>query len=280
MNITLKTIITFRFNFSPRKKYSLVAKSITIFLSFFPNDSPLSTIRRGKFEKKSAGAKMKTILIVDDDEHIRNLVKGLLMKEGYLVINAENGAEALETLKRDVCDLAIVDIMMPVMDGYLLTTEIRKAYDIPIILLTAKSQIEDKEKGYESGTDDYLIKPFEPKELIFRVNALLRRYGKTNEANINLGSLYINKKSYEVKIKNKTFMLPLKEFELLTFLATHPNQVFSRGHLIEKIWGLDFEGDDRTVDVHIKRLRERFANVAEDFAIKTIRGVGYSLEVL
>ncbi|WP_066061958.1 response regulator transcription factor [Neobacillus soli] len=223
---------------------------------------------------------MKTILIVDDDEHIRNLVKGLLMKEGYLVINAENGAEALETLKRDVCDLAIVDIMMPVMDGYLLTTEIRKAYDIPIILLTAKSQIEDKEKGYESGTDDYLIKPFEPKELIFRVNALLRRYGKTNEANINLGSLYINKKSYEVKIKNKTFMLPLKEFELLTFLATHPNQVFSRGHLIEKIWGLDFEGDDRTVDVHIKRLRERFANVAEDFAIKTIRGVGYSLEVL
>lgn len=223
---------------------------------------------------------MKTILIVDDDEHIRNLVKGLLMKEGYLVINAENGAEALETLKRDVCDLAIVDIMMPVMDGYLLTTEIRKAYDIPIILLTAKSQIEDKEKGYESGTDDYLIKPFEPKELIFRVNALLRRYGKTNEANINLGSLYINKKSYEVKIKNKTFMLPLKEFELLTFLATHPNQVFSRGHLIEKIWGLDFEGDERTVDVHIKRLRERFANVAEDFAIKTIRGVGYSLEVL
>lgn len=223
---------------------------------------------------------MKTILIVDDDKHIRNLVKGLLMKEGYLVLNAENGSEALETLQRDVCDLAIVDIMMPVMDGYLLTMEIRKAYDIPIILLTAKSQIEDKQKGYESGTDDYLIKPFEPKELIFRVNALLRRYGKNSEANINLGSLYINKKSYEVKIKNKTFMLPLKEFELLTFLATHPNQVFSRGHLIEKIWGLDFEGDERTVDVHIKRLRERFPNVAEDFAIKTIRGVGYSLEVL
>ena len=201
------------------------------------------------------------------------------MKEGFKTIAAENGLVALDFLQKELCDLAIVDIMMPVMNGYLLTTEIRKEYDIPIILLTAKSQIEDKEKGFESGTDDYLIKPFEPKELIFRVNALLRRYGKSGEANIKVGTLYINKKSYEVKINNKTFMLPLKEFELLTFLATHPNQVFSRGHLIEKIWGHDFEGDERTVDVHIKRLRERFANIAEEFTIKTIRGVGYSLEV-
>ena len=223
---------------------------------------------------------MKTILIVDDDVFIRNLVTSLLMREGFKVFGAENGVVALELLNKELCDLAIVDIMMPVMNGYLLTTEIRKEYDIPIILLTAKSQIEDKEKGFESGTDDYIIKPFEPKELIFRVNALLRRYGKTGEANIKVSSLYINKKNYEVKIKNKTFMLPLKEFELLTFLATHPNQVFSRGHLIEKIWGLDFEGDERTVDVHIKRLRERFADIAEDFVIKTIRGVGYSLEVL
>ncbi|MCL6573567.1 MAG: response regulator transcription factor [Bacillus sp. (in: Bacteria)] len=222
---------------------------------------------------------MKTILIVDDDEHIRTLVKGLLMKEGYRVIEAENGTAALELLIVEVCDLAIVDIMMPFMDGYLLTTEIRQSFDMPIILLTAKSQIEDKVKGFEAGTDDYLIKPFEPKELIFRVNALLRRYGKTSEANINVGSLYINKKSYEVKIKSKTYILPLKEFELLTFLATHPNQVFSRSHLIGSIWGLDFEGDERTVDVHIKRLRERFVNVAENIAIKTIRGVGYSLEV-
>ena len=223
---------------------------------------------------------MKTILIADDDDYIRSLVKDILMREGYKVLVAENGAAALETLNTELCDLAVVDIMMPVMDGYELTSEIRKIYDLPIILLTAKSQIEDKEKGFESGTDDYLIKPFEPKELIFRVNALLRRYGNASETNINLGSLYINKKGYEVKINNKTFMLPLKEFELLTFLATHPNQVFSRGHLIEKIWGLDFEGDERTVDVHIKRLRERFASIANDFAIKTIRGVGYSLEVL
>jgi DNA-binding response OmpR family regulator len=223
---------------------------------------------------------MKTILIVDDDQYIRNLVKGILTKEGFKIIAAENGATALKIVEKELIDLAIVDVMMPVMDGYLLTYNIRKMYDIPVILLTAKSQIEDKEKGFESGTDDYLIKPFEPKELIFRINALLRRYGKASEANINIGSLYINKKSYEVKIKNKTFMLPLKEFELLTFLAAHPNQVFSRSHLIEKIWGLDFEGDERTVDVHIKRLRERFTDIAEDFTIKTIRGVGYSLEVL
>lgn len=222
---------------------------------------------------------MKTILIVDDDEYIRYLVKGILMKEGFKVLSAENGAAASKMLEDELCDLAIVDVMMPIMDGYELTKEIRRLFDIPIILLTAKSQIEDKEEGFEAGTDDYLIKPFEPKELIFRVNALLRRYGKTNEANIHLGSLYINKKSYEVKISSKAFILPLKEFELLTFLATHPNQVFSRNHLIEKIWGLDFEGDERTVDVHIKRLRERFADIAEDFVIKTIRGVGYSLEV-
>lgn len=222
---------------------------------------------------------MKTILIADDDEHIRYLIKELLMKEGFKVMTAENGAESLDVLQKELCDLAIVDIMMPVMDGYLLTKEIRKSYDIPIILLTAKNLIEDKEKGFESGTDDYLVKPFEPKELIFRVNALLRRYGKTSEANISLGSLYINKKGYEIKINNKTYILPLKEFELLSFLASHPNQVFSRNHLIEKIWGLDFEGDERTIDVHIKRLRERFTSIAEDFSIKTVRGIGYSLEV-
>ncbi|MGX6444178.1 response regulator transcription factor [Neobacillus sp. K501] len=222
---------------------------------------------------------MKTILIVDDDEHILFLVKGILMKEGFKVLSAENGAAASKLLKDQLCDLAIVDVMMPIMDGYELTKEIRKFYDIPIILLTAKSQIEDKEEGFESGTDDYLIKPFEPKELIFRVNALLRRYGNSSEANINLGTLHINKKSYEIRVNNKTFMLPLKEFELLSFLATHPNQVFSRSHLIEKVWGLDFDGDERTVDVHIKRLRERFGKIAEDFVIKTIRGVGYSLEV-
>jgi two-component system, OmpR family, response regulator len=222
---------------------------------------------------------MKKILVVDDDEYIRYLVKGLLMKEGFMVQTASNGADALNLLQKEIFDLAIVDIMMPIMDGYQLTKLIRMSHDIPTILLTAKGQIEDKEKGYDSGTDDYLTKPFEPKELLFRVNALLRRFGKATEANIKIGSLYINKKGYEVKIKDRNYMLPLKEFELLSFLASHPNQVFNRSHLIEKVWGIEFDGDERTVDVHIKRLRERFSGIAEDFSIKTIRGIGYSLEV-
>jgi len=222
---------------------------------------------------------MKTVLVTDDDKHVRYLVKELLMKEGFQVVEAANGAEALELLEKQTCVLAIVDIMMPVMDGYKLTELIRKNYDIPVVLLTAKDEIEDKEKGFLSGTDDYVVKPFEPKELIFRVNALLRRYGKVNESNIRLGSMYINKKSYEVELDRKTYILPLKEFELLSYLASHPNQVLSRGQLIEQVWGIDYEGDERTIDVHVKRLRERFTNNSSDLSIKTIRGVGYSLEV-
>ena len=224
-------------------------------------------------------SKMKTILVVDDDQHIRYLVKELLMKEGYKVLEAADGAEGLKRIEQEICDLAIVDVMMPNMDGYELTEKIRKSNEFPVILLTAKSQIEDKEKGYHSGTDDYLVKPFEPKELLFRVNALLRRYGRLNESNIKLGPIFINKKSYEVEIAEKTYILPLKEFELLYFLASHPNQVFNRNQLIEQIWGMEYEGDERTVDVHIKRLRERFKNVSDTFSIKTIRGIGYFLEV-
>ena len=222
---------------------------------------------------------MQTILVTDDDQYVRYLVKELLMREGFKVIEASNGKEALDLLEMHSCVLAVVDIMMPYMDGYTLTEEIRKNYDIPVVLLTAKSQIEDKEKGYLSGTDDYLVKPFEPKELLFRVNALLRRYGKLTESNIKIGSILINKKSYEVEWNGKTYILPLKEFELLSYLASRPNHVFSRGQLIEQVWGMDYEGDERTVDVHIKRLRERFSEAANDFAIKTIRGIGYSLEV-
>lgn len=222
---------------------------------------------------------MQSVLVTDDDQHVRYLVKELLMREGFKVIEASNGEEALELLQQHACVIAVVDIMMPYMDGYTLTEEIRRIYDIPIVLLTAKSQIEDKEKGYSSGTDDYLVKPFEPKELLFRVNALLRRYGKAGESNIKIGSILINKKSYEIDWNGKTFILPLKEFELLYYLASRPNQVFSRGQLIEQVWGMDYEGDERTVDVHIKRLRERFSKAFDDFSIKTIRGIGYSLEV-
>lgn len=218
------------------------------------------------------------ILIADDDEHIRNLVAIHLREEGFKVLEAENGEEALEVLANNPCDLAIVDIMMPVMDGYELTKDIRSFYDIPIILLTAKDQIEDKEKGFLSGTDDYLVKPFEPRELLFRIQTLFRLYDKNIDEEILLGRTQINRRTYEVSIGDESFLLPLKEFELLFLLASEPGRVFTRAHLIDRIWGYDYEGDERTVDVHIKRLRERFSKVTEDFRIATVRGVGYALE--
>lgn len=221
---------------------------------------------------------MHTILIVDDDEHIRNLVSVYLQEEGYMTVSAENGEEALQILSEKPCHLAIVDMMMPIMDGNELTTYIREYYDIPIIFLTAKAQVQDKEKGFLAGADDYIVKPFEPKELLYRMKNLFRLYDMQTEAVITIGNTIINKKNYEVKIAGKSFLLPLKEFELLAMLASHPQQVFTRDQLIEQIWGFDYEGDERTVDVHIKRLRERFTKMAADFQIKTIRGVGYVLE--
>lgn len=222
---------------------------------------------------------MATILLVDDDLNVLQLVRIHLTEKGYRVLEAKDGLEALDILKKETCDLAVVDIMMPYMDGYTLTKEIRNLYDIPIILLTAKSQIEDKEQGFQAGTDDYLVKPFDPKELSYRIKALLRRYDyQIDEEILYIGDATINKKSYEVQIGSRTLLLPLKEFELLYYLASNPKHVFSREHLIEQIWGLDFQGDDRTVDVHIKRLRERFSKLTNDFQIKTVRGVGYMLE--
>lgn len=222
---------------------------------------------------------MTRILIVDDDINILKLVNIHLSEQGYKVFQAKDGIEALKILQKDMCHLAIVDVMMPFMDGYELTKEIRKKYDIPVILLTAKNQIEDKEQGFQAGTDDYLIKPFEPKELSFRIKALFRRYDNLpDETIIRVGSTTINKNSYEVQIGDRTLLLPLKEFELLYFLMSNPMQVFSRNQLIEQIWGLDYEGDERTVDVHIKRLRDRCSRLTDDFKIKTVRGVGYLLE--
>ncbi|RKD22955.1 DNA-binding response regulator [Ammoniphilus oxalaticus] len=222
---------------------------------------------------------MIKILTIDDDIHILNLLNIHLTEAGYAVLQAKNGMDALALLEKESCDAAVVDVMMPYLDGYALTKKIRQQYDIPIILLTAKDQIEDKERGFLSGTDDYLVKPFEPRELIFRLEALLRRYQKqTDDTIARLGTTTINKRSYEVQIDDRTFLLPLKEFELLYFLATHPMQVFSREQLIEQIWGLDYEGNERTVDVHVKRLRERFSKLTDDFELKTVRGVGYALE--
>jgi DNA-binding response OmpR family regulator len=222
---------------------------------------------------------MKNILLVDDDAYVLDLVSIHLKKEGYEVTTATDGTEALELLEEQVPHLAVVDVMMPKMDGYTLTEKIRESYDIPIILLTAKDQIEDKERGFEAGTDDYLVKPFEPKELSFRIKALLRRYPEQAAGSVvQIGDTFINKDNYEVQNGNRTILLPLKEFELLFYLMSNPDQAFSRNHLIEQVWGPDYEGDERTVDVHVKRLRERNFVFADDFEIKTVRGVGYALE--
>ncbi|MBP2079178.1 response regulator transcription factor [Oceanobacillus polygoni] len=223
---------------------------------------------------------MITILIVDDDPHIRELLRFYLQKDGYKTIEAVDGQDALQRLEGSSVHLAVVDIMMPNVDGYQLCEEIRNDYDIPVLMLTAKDGISDKEKAFLAGTDDYIVKPFEPKEVLFRIKALLRRFQITNEEVIRIGKdTVINRKSYEVQTKGKTMILPLKEFELLAQLANYPNRIFSREQLIQLIWGNDYEGNDRTVDVHIKRLRERFAPMEAGFSIQTIRGLGYKLEV-
>ncbi|OZU87492.1 DNA-binding response regulator [Virgibacillus indicus] len=221
---------------------------------------------------------MITILIVDDDPHIRELLRFYLQKEGYQTMEAADGQEAIAHLEANRIQLAIVDIMMPHVDGYQLCEEIRKFYDIPVMMLTAKGEIADKEKAYLAGTDDYIVKPFEPKEVLFRIKALLRRFQMTNEEIITIGNTIINRKSYEVQANGKTIILPLKEFELLAQLANYPNRIFTREQLIDLVWGNDYEGNDRTVDVHIKRLRERFPLNQHDFSIKTVRGLGYKLE--
>jgi DNA-binding response OmpR family regulator len=220
------------------------------------------------------------ILVVDDDPHILELVNIHLTQAGYSVEKAANGYEALKSLESSIPDLAIVDVMMPGMDGYELTNTLRAEADIPVLLLTAKGELEDKEKGFLAGSDDYVVKPFEPKELLFRVNAILRRYNKAVDMIIKAGSLTINRQSYEVTAGKKVHLLPLKEFELLSVLASRPNQVFTREVLLERVWGFDYEGDEQTLNVHIKRLRDKLDKMADNVVISTVRGVGYKLEVL
>ena len=219
---------------------------------------------------------MMKIIVVDDDAKIVNLISIHLSRIGYSVLKASNGEEALQIIEDVHPDLAVVDVMMPKMDGYTLTKHLREM-GIPVLLLTAKGELADKEKGFLAGSDDYVVKPFEPKELIFRIQAILRRYDKSADQMIQVGSLIINKQNYEVEIGEKTLYLPLKEFELLYVLASKVNHVFTREFLIERVWGIDYEGDDQTLNVHIKRIREKLPS---DVNITTVRGVGYKLEVI
>lgn len=220
-----------------------------------------------------------TILIADDDPHIRELLRFYLRKELYTVLEAADGAEALRILESEHVQLAVVDVMMPVMDGWELCRHIREYANIPIIMLTAKGEINDKEIAFRAGTDDYLVKPFEPKELLFRIKALLRRYQTVSSKRIRMRDTVIDRTSYEVRVGGEAVALPLKEFELLAQLAAFPNMTFTREQLLDAIWGADFDGDSRTIDVHIKRLRERFHGRTDDFTITTVRGLGYKLEV-
>ncbi|MCM3145779.1 response regulator transcription factor [Brevibacillus sp. MER 51] len=220
-----------------------------------------------------------TILIADDDPHVRELLRFYLAKEGYNVLACVDGNEASELLEQESVQLAIVDVMMPGKNGWELCREIREFYDLPVIMLTAKGEVRDKEKGFLAGTDDYLTKPFEPTELLYRIKALLRRYQMVSKQIIVINDTVIDRISHVVKVKEELIHLPLKEFELLAQLASFPDRIFTRDQLLELVWGSDTESDSRTIDVHIKRLREKFTEKTNDFVISTVRGLGYKLEV-
>ena len=222
---------------------------------------------------------MSKILIVDDDPHIRELSRLFLQNAGFEVYEAADGLDALARLDSLKADLFIIDVMMPNMDGWELCRELRQAYDLPILMLTAKGETSQKIKGFQLGTDDYLVKPFEPLEMVERVKALLKRYRIASSQKVQVGVLLLDRKTFEVLQDGQNLTLPLKEFELLFKLASYPGRTFSREQLIEDLWGYDFVGNDRTLDVHISRLRERFPPEEYSFKITTIRGLGYRLEV-
>ncbi|ACS99464.1 response regulator transcription factor [Paenibacillus sp. JDR-2] len=221
---------------------------------------------------------MPKILVVDDDPNIRELVSLFLRREGYEVIEATNGEDALNRLEAVKPDLAVIDVMMPKMDGWALCSALRESFDMPLLMLTAKGETAHKVKGFELGADDYVVKPFDPPELIVRVKALLKRYRIASSQVVELGGLSMNRSDFQLVANGEKILLPPKEFELLFKLASYPGKTFTREHLIEQLWGMNYEGDERTVDVHIKRLRERFPEEDFGFRIVTIRGLGYRLE--
>jgi two-component system OmpR family response regulator len=223
---------------------------------------------------------MTNILVVDDDPHIRELMKTYLLQDGLQVTEAVNGKEALQVMEAERVDLVVLDIMMPEMDGWDLCAELRSYYpDLPLLMVTAKGETGQKVKGFQLGTDDYLVKPFDPIELVIRVKALLKRYKIEASQTVQCGRIILNRQTFEVSRGAERLTIPLKEFELLFKLAGYPGKIFTRNQLIEQIWGMDYEGDDRTIDVHIKRIRERFPEKTSHFTITTIRGLGYKLEV-
>ncbi len=218
------------------------------------------------------------IMVVDDEMHIRELVRFYLDKAGFDTIEAANAEEALDIVENQYIDLAVVDIMMPGMDGFELVEQMRQYREFPVIMLTAKSQSKDKLRGFSLGIDDYVAKPFDPDELMARVKTILKRYSINSSNVVKIGDVIFDGDKYEVRYQDQIIHLPLKQFELAFELAKNPNQIFTREQLIEKIWGMDYDGFDRTVDVHIKRIRENLGHLP-GFKVVTVRGLGYKIEV-
>lgn len=222
------------------------------------------------------------ILVVDDDPNICELLRLYLEKEGYEVVQAGDGKKALAEFEKENPDLILLDIMLPELDGWQVCREIRKKSQCPIIMLTAKGEVFDKVLGLELGADDYVVKPFEAKEVVARIKAVLRRLGKNgNEGvkEVKYDKLSINLTNYELKVNGVQIDTPPKEMELIYHLASNPNRVFTRDQLLDEVWGFDYYGDSRTVDVHVKRLREKLEGVSDKWELKTVWGVGYKFEV-
>ena len=222
----------------------------------------------------------KTILIVEDDANIRELLHLYLEQEGYHIESAQDGAEGLRVFRRVHPDLVLLDLMMPVMDGTQMIRELRTFSKTPVIVLTAKGEVLDKVTLLELGADDYITKPFEMREVIARVRAVLRRMDKSGGAHkLVFDNLIVDKQSYNIIVKGQKLEIPPKEIELLYFLASSPNRVFTRAQLLDDVWGFDYFGDTRTVDVHVKRLREKLQGVSDQWEISTVWGVGYKFEL-
>ncbi len=225
------------------------------------------------------------ILVVDDDKNICELLRLYLEKEGYNVVLAFDGKEGLDKFSSQSPDLILLDVMMPNMDGWQVCREIRKTSSCPIIMLTAKGETIDKVLGLELGADDYVVKPFDAKEIVARIKAILRRSGASAESGAapqriaTFNKLSINLESYELKVDGKVVDTPPKELELLFHLASNPNRVYTRDQLLDEVWGFEYYGDSRTVDVHVKRLREKLEGVCDDWSLKTVWGVGYKFEI-
>ena len=225
----------------------------------------------------------RKVLIVEDESNIAELLNLYLKKEGYDTMVAGDGGKALELYRSFRPDLVLLDIMLPVMDGWAVCAKIRETDKTPIIMLTAKGETIDKVSGLEMGADDYIVKPFEMKEVLARVHAVLRRMGEegqSTEKKLSFDKLVINLDSYELLVDGKRVDTPPKELELLYHLASAPNRVFTRNQLLDEVWGFDYFGDSRTVDVHIKRLREKLEGVSDQWSLKTVWGVGYKFEVV